>query len=68
MRVVKLFYSRAPWRLVTSDGREVQAPHQVFDHSILGKTIVSGSISGETKAECTQAAFDFLEKLLNRKT
>lgn len=67
MKVVKLSYSRAPWRLVTSDEREVQAPPQVFDHPDIGKTVVRGSICGNTKAECTEAALALLEALLNRK-
>jgi hypothetical protein len=68
MKIAKLPYSRAPWRLITSDGRQVQAPSIVFDHPALGKTVTSNVISGETKTECTEAALALLEKLLNRNT
>lgn len=67
MKITKLPYSHAPWRLVTSDGREVQAPSELFNHPLIGATMIRGSIRGNTKAECIEAALDFLEKIISVK-
>jgi len=63
MKIEKRSYSRNPWRLVTSDGREVAAPRS-FDHPDIGITVINESISGETKTECTDRALALLEMLL----
>ena len=67
MLIKKLSYSRHPWRLLTSDGREVSVKI-AFDHSDIGMTVINGSVSGETKAECTAAALALLEKLISKCT
>lgn len=66
MKIERRIYSRAPWRLVTSEGKEVVVP-QGFDHPDLGATSVSESISGDTRAECTDKALALLESLLLRR-
>lgn len=65
MRIEKLSYSRAPWRLVTSDGKEVYAP-QAMDHPSIGPTVFNGPVCGESKTECTANALALLERLLKR--
>lgn len=65
MRIERRSYSRAPWRLVMDDGREVSAP-QAFDHAALGATVINGPICGNTKTECTENALALLEALLSR--
>lgn len=66
MRIEKRSYSRHPWRLVTAEGAEVVAPVP-FKHPGLGMTVVSQSISGETKAECIENALALLGRLMERK-
>ncbi len=66
MKVVKLGYSRAPWRLVTSDGKEVYLP-QIMNHAYLGLTVINEPICGESKAECTANAMAFLERLMAKR-
>ena len=73
MHIEKRSYSRAPWRLVTKDGREVTTAVP-FTHPGGGgslsrpmPTLIHQAISGDTKAECLQAALDLLERLLQRK-
>lgn len=67
MKVAKLSYSREPWRLVTSEGKEV-ALRQAFTHPDLGHTVINGSVSGATKEACTAKALTLLEALLRAKT
>lgn len=40
LRVVKLGYSRDPWRIVDPDGREMWHDRP-FDHPLLGRTVIS---------------------------
>lgn len=65
MKVIKLSYSREPWRLVTTEGKEV-AVRQVFDHPDLGCTVIDGAVSGATKVACTDKALVLLESLLRK--
>lgn len=67
MKIERHDYSRAPWRLVTSEGRYVSY-RRPFEHPSLGWTVVDDVIAGETKAECTQKALDLLESLLSART
>lgn len=66
MQIKKLSYSRAPWRLITSDGREVYSPH-AMDHASLGETVVNAPICGDTKTECIDNALTLLEALMSRR-
>lgn len=66
MKIIKMGYSRSPWRLVTKDGKEVEAS-MPFDHPSLGLTWVMGTVCGETKAECTEKALELLELMLLRR-
>lgn len=63
MRIERRPYSRSPWRLITSEGKEVATP-KGFDHPGLGMTVISSAVCGETKAECTANALALLEALL----
>ena len=63
MRIEKRGYSDNPWRLVTSDNREVELPER-FDHPMLGETVITGSVRGQTRRECEAAALALLEQLL----
>ena len=65
MRIEKKNYSRKPWRLLTSEGKEVQAKVE-FDHPDIGKTWILESISGDTKIECTEKAMQYLEYLFSK--
>ena len=47
-----------PWRLLIN-GKEVAVP-EIFDHSTLGPTTISRSISGATRRECEQKALALL--------
>lgn len=65
MKIVKMNYSRSPWRLLTKEGKEISA--QVpFEHPSLGWTWIEQTIAGETKAECTEKALELLERLMIR--
>lgn len=66
MNIIKLPYSRAPWRLVTSDGKEVYAP-SAFDHPDLGMTVANEPICGDTKAECIERALSLLESMMRKR-
>ena len=63
MKIQKFLYSRGAWRLVNSQGQEV-VWRKPFDHPDLGKTVVDQTICGDTKAECLERAFEFLEYLM----
>jgi hypothetical protein len=63
MKIVKLNYSRSPWRLVTDSGQEVQASVP-FEHPDLGWTWIIQSVCGETKAECIDKALELLDLLM----
>jgi hypothetical protein len=65
MKIEKRGYSHNPWRLVTSDGREVTLLKTV-DHPHLGQTVISGSVCGQTRRECEANALALLEQLLER--
>jgi hypothetical protein len=63
VKIVKLNYSRSPWRLVDKEGKEINA--QVpFDHPDIGMTLITQPVCGDTKAECTEKAFFVLELLM----
>jgi hypothetical protein len=66
MKIEKLNYSRHPWRLLDSEGREVYT-RQTMDHPSIGMTAFSGPVCGETKAECMASALALLESLMRRK-
>lgn len=55
MRIERRPYSRSPWRLVTSDGKEVYWKRPM-DHPSLGATVVEEPVCGETKTECVENA------------
>jgi hypothetical protein len=65
MKIEKLNYSRHPWRLLDSEGREVYT-RQSMDHPNLGVTAFSSPVCGETKAECTANALALLEFLIRK--
>jgi hypothetical protein len=65
MKIEKLSYSRQPWRLVDSEGREIYSP-QVLEHPSLGMTVYSGPVCGDTKTECIDNALNLLEVLLRK--
>lgn len=65
MKIEKRNYSRKPWRLVTSDGKEVQGKVE-FDHPDIGATWILESICGDTKTECTEKAMQYLEFLFSK--
>ena len=65
LTIEKKGYSSKPWRLITGEGREVEIP-VVMDHPMIGKTIITQSVSGNTKRECTDAALDLLARLIER--
>lgn len=62
LEIKKLGNSHHPWRLL-KDGVEVAIP-VIFDHPDIGETVVTESISGNTKAECLQRVLDVLETLM----
>jgi hypothetical protein len=68
MRIEKRSYSAHPWRLIDSQGREVEALPERFDHPDIGATIVTGTVSGATRKECEVNALRLLEAFINRRT
>jgi hypothetical protein len=65
MKIVRMKYSRSPWRLVDSRGTEIYW-RRPFKHSDLGETVVDEPICGETKTECISNALHALELLMLR--
>jgi len=63
MIIKKMGYSRNPWQLLTSDGRQVKVSPVVFDHPDLGKIMVDDVVSGKTKEECLNKALNLLETI-----
>lgn len=63
MEIRKLGYSANPWRLLTSDGREVRTPTD-FDHPNLGMTRIMEPVAGNTRKQCEAKALALLERLL----
>lgn len=59
MKIVRMNYSRSPWRLLNDEGQEVywQRP---FKHASLGATVISEPVCGSTRAECTEKALEML--------
>jgi len=66
MKIIKMNYSRNPWRLVTSEGMEVYIDTPM-KHPSLGETIINGPVCGATKADCQEIALSMLEHFLKRK-
>lgn len=66
MMIVRLGYSRSPWRLVDSSGREVYIDTP-FRHPDLGHMTVAGPVCGDTKAECLRVALGLLQALVDSK-
>jgi hypothetical protein len=70
LAIQKLGYSRNPWRLVDLDGEaDYSGPQQVcvtvrFDHPVTGPGVIDEAISGETKAQCIEAALGILGRLI----
>jgi hypothetical protein len=64
MEIVKMGYSINPWRLVDSKGRQIQCLKSIVTDEGAPMSYI-GTISGKTKGECTQAALDYLETILN---
>lgn len=70
LAIQKLGYSRSPWRLVDLDGEaDYTGPQQVcvtarFDHPTLGPTVIDEAVSGNTKAECVDAALALLGRMI----
>lgn len=65
MKIERRNYSRAPWRLIDNNGREVywQKP---MDCPSLGKTWVSAPVCGDTKAECISETLQLLALCFHR--
>lgn len=65
MKIEKRNYSRSPWRLISSDGKELywQRP---MNHPDLGQTWVTEPVMGGTKAECTERTLELLSLCLRR--
>ena len=64
MHIEKRGYSSNPWRLIDSQGREVDIP-MAFDHPDLGATSIMHPVCGVTRKQCEAAALALLETLLN---
>jgi len=65
MKIEKRSYSRSPWRLISSDGHELQW-QRPMKHPDLGQTWVTEPVMGATKAECTERALELLSLCLRR--
>jgi hypothetical protein len=64
MEIVKMGYSVDPWRLVDSKGRQIQCLKSIVTDEGDPMSYI-GTISGKTKGECTQAALNYLETILD---
>ena len=63
MRIERRDYSSKPWRLLTSDDREVYASEN-FAHPDLGPTTISMPVCGATRRECETKALALLERAM----
>lgn len=63
MKIVKLSYSRMPWRLVNEYGAEVHW-RRPFEHPSLGWTSVHEPVGGDSKAACIDAVLAFLQHVV----
>ena len=65
MKIIKIDYSRDPWRLVDRDGLQVYEAGPIR-HPTLGDIRGSNPICGATRRECEAAALDLLERMAKR--
>ena len=65
MKIEKRNYSRSPWRLISSDGKELQW-ERPMKHPDLGQTWVTEPVMGGTKAECLENVLELLSLCLRR--
>ena len=67
MQIIKKDYSSNPWRLVDSEGREIEAPGMdIVTNERGAKWAIKKNIWGQTKRECTENALALLELMLYR--
>ena len=65
MKIIKIDYSRNPWRLVDRDCLQVYEVGPIR-HPVLGDIRGSSPVCGATRRECEAAALDLLERLAER--
>ena len=65
MKIVKKSFSVNPWRLIDSQGRQINAGKVVVEDGDGNKLAIESIVSGATKKECTEKALALFEKYID---